>query len=90
MFANMYDEGFGRRISWKDDPVIPSGHQTTFKQALYGASSDFLIKLLVPDWALGLTQRLRDTRLAFNELQVLMPHVMPWIYIELPFLLRGI
>jgi hypothetical protein len=54
-----------------------------FKQALHIASTDILLKLIVPDWAFGLTQRLRDTRLAFEELQVLIPcDVIPRMYAE--------
>lgn len=70
----MHDEGFGRKISWEDDTIIPSGHQISFKQALYVVSTSFVTKLIVSDWALGLTQRLRDIRLGFDELQVLMSH----------------
>lgn len=61
--------GFGRKISWEDDTIIPSGHQISFKQALYVVSTSFVTKLIVSDWALGLTQRLRDIRLGFDELQ---------------------
>jgi hypothetical protein len=50
----------------------------TFKEALHVVSSDVMIKMLVPNWALGLTQRLRNTRLAFDELEVLLSA----IYVE--------
>ena len=62
--------GFGREISWKEDSIIPSGHQITFKNALHIVSTEVLIKLIVPDIALGLTKKFRDVRLAFNELRV--------------------
>jgi hypothetical protein len=52
---------------------MPSGHHMTFKHALHLVSTDFIWKLIFPDWVFSLTQRLRDTRLAFDELQVLMP-----------------
>ncbi|KAH7923074.1 cytochrome P450 [Leucogyrophana mollusca] len=61
--------GFGRRISWKEDAVIPNGHQMTFKDALHFVTTDLLTKLLVPKWAFGLTKRWRRTRLAFDELE---------------------
>ena len=67
----MCDEGFGRKVSWADDDIIPSGHQMAFKQALHIVSTDYLMKLIVPDWVFGFTQRLRDAWLAFDELQVI-------------------
>ena len=73
MVADTYDEGFGRKISWDDDATIPSGHQMTFKHALHIVSTDFMMKFIVPEWAFGFTQRLRDAKLAFDELQVLIP-----------------
>ncbi|KAG1748243.1 614 534 cytochrome P450, partial [Suillus paluster] len=60
--------GFGRPISWKEDNVVPLGHQLTFKDALHTVTQDLSIKLLVPKWAMGLTRRFRHTRLAFDEL----------------------
>jgi hypothetical protein len=62
--------GFGRKISWQDDVVLPAGHQITFKDALHVVTTDIFLKLIVPDRALGLTKRLNNVRVAFNELQV--------------------
>ena len=75
MIADTCDEGFGRKVSWEDnsDAIIPSSHQMSFKQALHIVSTEYMMKLVVPDWAFGFTQRLRDTKLAFDELQVLIP-----------------
>jgi hypothetical protein len=42
----------------------------TFWNALHIVSYGVVVKIIVPDWAFGLTQRLRDTRLAFDELEV--------------------
>jgi hypothetical protein len=42
----------------------------TYKQALHVVTSDFVLKLLVPGWALGLTARLRRVKLGFEELHV--------------------
>ncbi|TFY75699.1 hypothetical protein EWM64_g8312 [Hericium alpestre] len=64
--------GFGRRISWNDDLKIPPGHKMTFKDALHVVSSDVFLKLVVPDYAMGLTERLRNVRLAFEELDAYM------------------
>ncbi|KAF8070554.1 cytochrome P450 [Lyophyllum atratum] len=61
--------GFGRKISWKDDDSLPPGHQLTFKNALHIVTTDIFLKLIVPDRALGLTKRLRDVKLAFEELE---------------------
>ncbi|KAF9555383.1 cytochrome P450 [Agrocybe pediades] len=61
--------GFGRGISWKEDAVIPPGHTMTFKEALHLVTTDFLVKVLVPPWAMSLTARLRKAELAFEELR---------------------
>ncbi|OAX42462.1 cytochrome P450 [Rhizopogon vinicolor AM-OR11-026] len=61
--------GFGRPISWKEDSVIPSGHQMTFRDALHATLQGIVIKVLVPTWAMGFTKGFRHTRLAFDELQ---------------------
>ncbi|KAJ3552925.1 hypothetical protein NM688_g3892 [Phlebia brevispora] len=63
--------GFGRRISWKDDLVVPAGHQMAFKDALHVVSTDVFVKLLVPGWMLnmGLTKRMRSVKTAFDELE---------------------
>ncbi|KAG2144406.1 cytochrome P450 [Suillus bovinus] len=60
--------GFGRPISWKEDAVVPLGHQLTFKDAIHTVTQDLTLALLVPRWAMGLTKRFRRARLAFDEL----------------------
>ena len=62
--------GFGRSISWKEDGKIPPGHTMTYKDALQVTTNDFLLKLVVPSWVLGLTPRLRKVKLGFEELHV--------------------
>ena len=42
----------------------------SYKEALHVATKDFIIKLLVPGWALGLTARLRKVEVGFKELRV--------------------
>ncbi|KAH6911859.1 cytochrome P450 [Coprinopsis sp. MPI-PUGE-AT-0042] len=59
---------FGKKISWRDDDSKPAGHELTFKQALHYTSSELITKAITPTWALGLTPRLRRTRLAYKEL----------------------
>ncbi|KAH9485050.1 Cytochrome P450 monooxygenase 124 [Psilocybe cubensis] len=61
--------GFGRSISWKEDAVIPPGHSMTFKDALHVVTVEIFLKIILPDWAMGLTKRLRRARLAFEELR---------------------
>ena len=63
--------GFGRSVSWKEDgTIIPPGHMMTYKDALHIATTDFIFKLTIPGWALGLTPRLRKVKLGFEELHV--------------------
>jgi hypothetical protein len=62
--------GFGRRISWLDNQTIPNGHQMTFKQALHIVSTDLILRAVMPGWAMGLTQRLRNIHIASEELEV--------------------
>lgn len=62
--------GFGRNISWKDDEILPVGHQITFKNALHVVTTDIFLKLIVPDKALGITERTKNVKLAFDELHV--------------------
>ncbi|PPQ65685.1 hypothetical protein CVT26_000317 [Gymnopilus dilepis] len=69
-------EGFGRTISWKEDTKIPPGHSMTFKDALHVVTTDFFIKLIVPPWAMGLTQRTRTCRTAFAELRQYMSEMI--------------
>ncbi|KAJ3846377.1 cytochrome P450, partial [Lentinula lateritia] len=59
---------FGRRISWKDDEGIPPNHQMSFKDAIHEVSMNCFIKVIFPDWAMGLTEHTRRVRLAFEEL----------------------
>ncbi|TFK49124.1 cytochrome P450 [Heliocybe sulcata] len=61
--------GFGRRISWNDDMKVPAGHKMTFKDALHIVSTDVFLKLIVPKWAMGWTERFRNCQTAFEELR---------------------
>ncbi|PSR70451.1 hypothetical protein PHLCEN_2v13702 [Hermanssonia centrifuga] len=63
--------GFGRRISWQDDLVVPPGHKMTFKDALHVASTDVIIKLICSDWVLKNApfKRLNKCKAAYDELE---------------------
>ncbi|PSR70454.1 hypothetical protein PHLCEN_2v13705, partial [Hermanssonia centrifuga] len=63
--------GFGRRITWEDDLVVPPGHQMAFKDALHIVSTDVILKAVIPNWAmkLGPTKRIRNVVTAFDELE---------------------
>ncbi|KAF8801152.1 cytochrome P450 [Phlegmacium glaucopus] len=57
-------------ITLKEDTIIPPGHTMSYKEALLVTTNDFIIKLLVPGWALGLTARLQKVKLGFEEVQM--------------------
>lgn len=57
-------------MSWKDTEVRPDGHRLSFKQALHSVAHDVFIKLSVPNWAMGLTEKTRNAQTAFEELEV--------------------
>ena len=54
----------------EEDTVVPAGHTMTYKETLHIATNDFFFKLLLPGWALGLTDRLRKVKVGFEELRV--------------------
>ena len=63
--------GFGKSVSWKEDGAfIPPGHTMTYGDALNITINDFIIKVVAPDWAMGLIPRLRRVKLGFEELHV--------------------
>jgi hypothetical protein len=62
--------GFGRRVTWTSDLVVPHGHQMTFKDALHFFSTNLIQKFLQPKWATHLTKHSRKIELAFMELKV--------------------
>ncbi|KAJ3484829.1 hypothetical protein NLI96_g5370 [Meripilus lineatus] len=55
---------FGRRITWNDEVLPPPGSPNDLQ-----VSHDYLYKLILPNWAMGLTQRLRQSNVAFDELE---------------------
>jgi hypothetical protein len=42
----------------------------SYNDTLHIAINDFILKLFVPGWALGLTPRLRKVKVGFEELRV--------------------
>jgi len=61
--------GFGRRVTWTSDLIVPPGHQMTFKDALHVSSANMFLKLVLPNWTMNLTERTRKLNLAINELR---------------------
>ena len=64
------DLGFGRRVTWTSDLVVPPGHQMTFKDALRIFSNNLFVKVLLPDWATNITEHTKKVQQAFIELKV--------------------
>jgi hypothetical protein len=72
-FSCSRDLGFGRRVTWTSDLIVPPGHQMTFKDALHVLSSNLIFKIALPKWSMHLTERLRRINLAFDEMKVPCP-----------------
>jgi hypothetical protein len=51
--------------------IVPPGHQMTFKDALHVSSAHPGPKIVLPSWAMNLTEHTRRINLAFKELEVL-------------------
>lgn len=62
--------GFGKKLSWLDDEAIPQGHKMTFRKAIEVATTEYVIKITIPRWALGLTNRFRYVRDGFDEMHL--------------------
>ncbi|KAF8172489.1 cytochrome P450 [Pholiota molesta] len=60
---------FGRSISWKTDNVALPGYTMSFKDCLDTVTTNVFVKLALPRWAMGLTETLRRTDRAFDELR---------------------
>jgi len=61
--------GFGRRVTWTSDIVVPPGHRMTFKDALHILSTNVILKIALPNWAKNATKQTRKLDLAFTELK---------------------
>ncbi|KIP01931.1 hypothetical protein PHLGIDRAFT_320485 [Phlebiopsis gigantea 11061_1 CR5-6] len=64
--------GFGRNISWNDDDIVQGQHQLTFKQSLEAATSNVLLRMVLPKWVykLQFINRVKEIKLAFDELEI--------------------
>ncbi|EJD03717.1 cytochrome P450 [Fomitiporia mediterranea MF3/22] len=62
--------GFGKRVAWNEDLAVPEGHKMSFRTALSVVCKDLFLKIIIPRWASGLTQRYHNIHTAFNDLQV--------------------
>jgi hypothetical protein len=62
--------GFGRRVTWSSDLVVPPGHQMTFKDALHIMSTNLIMKIILPGWTKNLTKHNRTVEQSFVELKV--------------------
>ncbi|KLO08417.1 cytochrome P450 [Schizopora paradoxa] len=60
--------GFGKPVSFDDDTNIPRGHSMSFKEALHIVASEMTLGIAVPNWAMGLTKRLRTYREAYRNM----------------------
>ncbi|KAI8996609.1 cytochrome P450 [Trametes punicea] len=61
--------GFGRRILWVEDNVVPPGYSMSFKDALFYVSHYIIFKVVFPDWLIRWgTPTMRRFALAFDEL----------------------
>ncbi|KAF8804431.1 cytochrome P450 [Phlegmacium glaucopus] len=68
--------GFGQKMSWHEETTIPKGHQMSMKDALHIVSTETMVKVMFPDWALGLTKRLQSVKIAYEELQMYMSEMI--------------
>ncbi|KAK0202482.1 cytochrome P450 [Desarmillaria ectypa] len=62
--------GFGRKMNWQADSVVPPGHTMPFHDALRFMSTGIVLivlKTIIPLWAMGLTRKWARVRAAFDE-----------------------
>ena len=62
--------GFGRRVTWTSDLIVPPGHRMAFKDALHIVSTNLGLKIIFPNWVKYLTKHTWMVHLAFTELKV--------------------
>ncbi|KAI0811261.1 cytochrome P450 [Irpex lacteus] len=69
--------GFGQRMPWTNEEVIPAGHQMGFKEALHILSTDIVFKLVAPQWLLTHgPERLRRVGIAYDEIEAYMTELI--------------
>ncbi|KAK0437997.1 cytochrome P450 [Armillaria borealis] len=64
--------GFGRKMNWQADSIVPPGHTMSFHDTLRLVSTGLILKMVIPRWAMGLTRKWTETRIAFDELETYM------------------
>ncbi|KAF5351015.1 hypothetical protein D9756_008377 [Leucocoprinus leucothites] len=68
--------GFGQKLTWKGGSIVPPHHKMTFKDALYISTTYMLPRLLLPNWAMKLTEKTRRIQLGFTELRTFMTEMI--------------
>ncbi|GJJ15068.1 hypothetical protein Clacol_009343 [Clathrus columnatus] len=68
--------GFGRRIPWSEDTIVPPGHKMSFKTALHTASVWMIFIVVLPKWVFWLSKKLRNAYLAKDELVSYMQEII--------------
>ncbi|KAF5351017.1 hypothetical protein D9756_008375 [Leucocoprinus leucothites] len=68
--------GFGQKLTWKGGSIVPPHHKMTFKDALYTTATYIIPKLLLPNWAMKLTEKTRRIKLGFAELRTFMAEMI--------------
>ena len=62
--------GFGRKILWVEDGVVPPGHKMTLTDALHTICVGIITKVVFPSFVMKLFPSLRTIDLAYDELKV--------------------
>ena len=63
-------QGFGQKMSWHQDSIIPKGHRMSMKDALHLVSIGTPAMIMLPGWSLNLTKHLQSIKIAYEELRV--------------------
>jgi len=64
--------GFGKRVGWDEDEVIPPDHKLSFKDALHTVATNIPLRIVLPKWAFQLRKAWRHAKLSFDELDLYM------------------
>ena len=62
---------------------VPPGHKMSFKDALHYTSTNMIVPVVFPGWALNLTAKLRTIRDAVKELRVCTPSLSSLVIVKL-------
>ncbi|KAG7445093.1 cytochrome P450 [Guyanagaster necrorhizus] len=64
--------GFGRKMPWQADTVVPPGHTMAFHDAMRLVSTGIILRITVTRWIMGLIPKWVKVRAAFDELELYM------------------